>query len=77
MRHGKEVSKMYRYAQRLISHMKKMDNNNKCRKLLKKGVIVVNGGLLCILIVPFCVLFVIIDIVWLLTDGVIKKIDSL
>lgn len=68
---------MYRYAQRLISHKKKMEKKDKCRKLLKKGVIVVNGGLLCILIVPFCALFVIIDIVWLLTDGVIKKIDSL
>lgn len=68
---------MYKHAQRLNSHMKKMENKNKCRKLLKKGVIVINGGLLCVLIVPFCALFVIIDVVWLLTDGVIKKIDSL
>ncbi len=67
---------MYRYVQRWISHMKKMENKNKCRKILKKGVIVVNGTLLCVLIVPFCVLFVIIDVVWLLTDEVIKKIDS-
>lgn len=67
---------MYRYAQRLISHMKKKENKNKCRKLLKKGVIVINGSLLCVLIVPFCVLFVIINVVWLLTEGVIKKIDS-
>lgn len=68
---------MYKHAQRLNSHMKKMENKNKCRRLLKKGVIVINGGLLCVLIVPFCALFVIIDVVWLLTDGVIKKIDSL
>ena len=67
---------MYRNTQRLISYMKKMENKKKCRKLLKKGVIVVNGTLLCVLIVPFCALFVIIDAVWLLTDGVIKKIDS-
>ena len=67
---------MYRNAQRLISHMKKMEKRNKCRKLLKNGVIVVNGTLLCVLIVPFCALFVIIDVVWLLTDVVIKKIDS-
>ena len=64
---------MYRYAQRWISHIK---NKNKCRKILKKGVIVVNGTLLCALIVPFCVLFAIIDVVWLLTDEIIKKIDS-
>lgn len=68
---------MHKHAQRLISQMKKMENKNKCRKLLKKCVIVINGGLLCVLIVPFCALFVIIDVVWLLTDGVIKKIDSL
>lgn len=67
---------MYRYGQRLISHMKRMENKKKCRKLLKKGVIAVNGTLLCVLIVPFCALFVIIDVVWLLTDGAIKKIDS-
>lgn len=68
---------MYRYAQRWISHKKKMEKKDKCRRLLKKGIIVVNGSLLCVLMVPFCALFVIIDVVWLLTDGVIKKIDSL
>lgn len=56
--------------------MRRRSNRDRYRKFLKNSIIMINGTLLCILIVPFCMLFVIIDIVWLLTDGAIKKLDS-
>lgn len=56
--------------------MKREIRRNKCRKILKKCIIAVNGSLLCALIIPFCALFVMIDAIWLLTDGMIKKLDS-
>ena len=56
--------------------MKNWMKKNKCRKFLKNGVIVVNGTILCALMVPFCALFVLIDIVWVLTDEMIRKLDS-
>lgn len=51
-------------------------SKDKYRKLFKNGVIVINGTLLCALMIPFCMLFILIDIIWLLTDGLVKKLDS-
>ncbi len=56
--------------------MKNKTKKSKCRKVLKNGVIVVNGTILCALMIPFCALFVLIDVVWVLTDETIKKLDS-
>lgn len=55
--------------------MKNRINRYKCRKILKSSVIVVNGTILGVLMIPFCVLFVLIDVVWVLTDEIIKKLD--
>ena len=55
--------------------MKKMCES-KCRKILKNGVIMINGTLLCILMIPFCVLLVSIDIVWMMMDGVVRKLET-
>ena len=55
--------------------MKNRINKYKCRKFLKNSVIVVNGTILCTLMIPFCALFVLIDVVWVLTDEMIKKRD--
>jgi len=56
--------------------MKNRKKKNKCRKLFKNGVIVVNGSILCALMIPFCVLFVLIDVIWVLTDEMVKELDS-
>lgn len=56
--------------------MKRRTNRDRYRRFLKKGIIMINGTFLCVLMVPFCMLFVIIDIVWLLTDEIVKKLDG-
>lgn len=55
--------------------MKKMCES-KCRKILKKSVIMINGMLLCILMIPFCVLLILIDIVWMMMDGAVRKLET-
>ena len=57
------------------NHKKNRINKYKCRKFLKNSVIVVNGTILCTMMIPFCALFVLIDVVWVLTDEMIKKLD--
>lgn len=56
--------------------MKNRTNRNKCRKFFRNGIIVVNGTILCALMIPFCALFALIDIVWVLTDEMVRKLDS-
>lgn len=55
--------------------MKKM-YKSKCRKILKNSVIMINGTLLCVLMIPFCVLLVLIDIVWMMMDGAVRKLET-
>lgn len=56
--------------------MKNRTNKSRCRNFLKNSVVIINGTLLCTLMVPFCALFVLIDMIWLLTDEMVKKLDS-
>lgn len=56
--------------------MKRRTTGNKCRKFFKKSIIVVNGTILGVLIIPFCVLFALIDIIWIFTDEMVRKLDS-
>lgn len=55
--------------------MKKMCRN-RCRKILKNSVIMINGTLLFVLMVPFCALLVMIDIVWMMMDGMVRKLET-
>ncbi len=55
--------------------MKRRKKNKYC-KWFKNGVIVVNGTILCALMVPFCALFILIDVIWVLTDELIRKLDT-
>lgn len=48
---------------------------NRCRKILRNSVIMINGTLLCVLLIPLCALLVVIDIVWLMMNGVIRKLE--
>lgn len=56
--------------------MKNRINKSRCRNFIKNSVIIINGTILCTLMVPFCALFVLIDMIWLLTDEMVKKLDS-
>ena len=56
--------------------MKNRTNKSRCRNFIKNSVIIINGTILCTLMVPFCALFVLIDMIWLLTDEMVKKLNS-
>lgn len=57
-------------------YMKNRIDKSKYRIFFRNSVIIINGTLLCTLMVPFCALFVLIDMIWLLTDEIVRKLDS-
>ena len=57
-----------------INRMKKT-YRNKCRKIFRNSVIVLNGTLLFVLMIPFCALLVMIDVVWLIMDGMVRTLE--
>ena len=57
-----------------IDRMKKT-YKNKCRKIFRSSVIVLNGTLLFVLMIPFCALLVMIDVVWLIMDRMVRKLE--
>ena len=57
-----------------IDRMKKT-YKNKYRKIFRNSVIVLNGALLFVLMIPFCALLVLLDIVLLIMDGMVRKLE--
>ena len=55
--------------------MMKKTYRNKCWKICRNGVIMLNGALLFALMIPFCALLVMIDMVWLIMDGMVRKLE--
>lgn len=47
----------------------------RCRKIIRNSMILLNGTLLFVLMVPFCALLVMIDMVWMMMDGMVRKLE--
>lgn len=57
-------------------NMMRKISEKRCRKIFGNSVILLNGMLLFILMVPFCALLVMIDIVWMMMDGMVRKLEG-
>lgn len=55
--------------------MKKMFRD-RSGKILKNSIIMIDGVLLCILMIPFCILLVFIDMVWMMMDRTVRKLET-